>query len=228
MNESISARIRRIITGTANSIVSKIEGLAPEVILEQAIDEVDDALDEVRTEVGRITAQKHHVTKTMSRLNDEHTKLEDQMSVAISEGRKDLIESACGRQVDIEDQLPALENQLADLSQKEKQLNEAVAGLIAKRGEMEDELYAYEQEKKAMAANAAANGEAGVAGGSDALNKADKAEGAFNRTLQKATGVRRGSLRASHKDSAKLMELAELNRKARIEAKMKALEDASE
>ena len=37
MKESISSRIRRIIAGTANSIVEKIEGLAPEAVLKEAI-----------------------------------------------------------------------------------------------------------------------------------------------------------------------------------------------
>ncbi len=42
MNDIISARIRRIIIGTANSIVTKIEGLAPETVLEQAIEVAED------------------------------------------------------------------------------------------------------------------------------------------------------------------------------------------
>ncbi len=116
MKDSISARIRRIITGTANSIVSRIEGLAPETILEQAIDEVDSAIDEVKAELGLVIAQKHHVSKAMSRLNEENVRLEEQILVAMREGRDDLAETAVGRQVDIEDQLPALENQLAHLA----------------------------------------------------------------------------------------------------------------
>ena len=50
--KSISSRIRRIIAGTANSIVEKIEGLAPEAVLKEAIREVDSAIDEVRAEMG--------------------------------------------------------------------------------------------------------------------------------------------------------------------------------
>lgn len=222
MNDTISARIRRIITGTANSIVTKIEGLAPETILEQAIDEVDNALDEIRAELGRVMAQKHHVTKTISKLNEEHHAIEEQVAVAYKEGREDLLETAMARQVDIEDQLPALENQLTALSGQERELNQAITGVIAKRGEMEDELFDYREtmKKQAMSGDQA---DTAASGGGSPLAKAEIAENAFTRVMQNATGVRRGTIRASNEESAKLVELAELNRKAKIETKLQAL-----
>ncbi|MDP0498001.1 MAG: PspA/IM30 family protein, partial [Verrucomicrobiota bacterium JB024] len=130
MNDTISSRIRRIITGTASSIVSKIEGLAPEVVLEQAIAEVDAALDEVKAELGRVTAQKYHVSKAMTKLNEEHSRIEEQTMEAHKQGRKDLVEAAISRQLDIEDQLPALESQLGELGRQEEELNKAIAGLV--------------------------------------------------------------------------------------------------
>lgn len=218
MNDTISSRIRRIITGTAQSIVAKIEGLAPEVILERAIDEVDDAIDAVRAELGKVTAQKHHISKAMSRLNQEHQKLEEQLQVAVSQGRDDLVETALGRQVDIEDQLPTLENQLANQAEQEKELNQSIIGLVAKRNEMEDELFHFRRtQAQSMAAASAANG------GSAAGAASERAERAFTRVLQNTTGVRRESLRTANADSARLVELANLSRRAKIEARMKAL-----
>lgn len=99
MKDTISSRITRIIAGTANSIVSRIEGLAPEAILEQAILEVDGAIDEVRAELGRILVQKHHVTRALGRLNEEHAKLDEQIDEAVKQTRDDLAEVAIGRQV---------------------------------------------------------------------------------------------------------------------------------
>ncbi len=224
MNDSISSRIRRIITGTAQSIVSSIEGLAPEAVLHQAIDEVDGAIDEVRAELGKVVAQKHHVSKTLSRLNQQHGELEGQVATALEHGREDLVEVALGRQVDIEDQMPALEDQLAGLSHQETSLNQAITGLIAKRSEMEDELFHY---TTTQAEATAGNGQGG-AGPSrlDAtLGKADRADRAFSRVLGEATGVRRESLRCKRGEAGKLVELANLNRRARIEAKLKALKD---
>ena len=225
MNDSISSRIRRIITGTAHSIVTTIEGLAPESILSQAIDEVDHAIDEVRAELGKIVAQKHHVTKTMTRLNNEHSNLETQIETALEEQRDDLVETALGRQVDIEDQLPALEDQLGQLSGQEKSLNQAITGLIAKRSEMEDELYHYKQSAAATPTSVEGTPVPGSGRVGDALSLADRADRAFSRVLGDATGIRRETLRSKRGEAGKLVELANLNRRARIEAKLKALRE---
>ncbi len=225
MKDSIASRISRIITGTANSIVSKIEGLAPEAVLEQAISEVDSAIEEVRSELGQITAQKYQVTKTMSRLNQEHAALDDQVTLAHRQGRMDLVESALARQVDIEDQLPALETQLARHSHQEKEHNQAITGLIAKRNEMEDELAEFIASQKA-ARSAVMGGavDGGLAAGS-AVSKAERAENAFSRVIRRTTGINRSALSSSHRESARLVELANLSRSAKIEAKMKALDE---
>lgn len=223
MRDSIASRIGRIITGTANSIVSKIEGLAPEVVLEQAITQVDGVLDEVRSELGNITAQKHHVSKTMARLNNEHAQLEEQVVTAYTQGRKDLVESALARQTDIEDQIPALEAQLARLSSQEREHNEAATGLIAKRNEMEDELQEFIESRKKHALTE--DGTTVPANPDSALWKAEQAENAFSRIIHRTTGINRSALKSNSKESAKLVELANLSRSAKIEAKMKALEE---
>lgn len=222
MNDTISSRIRRIITGTANSIVAKIEGLTPEAILEAAISEVDSAITEVKVELGRITAQKHHVTKAMSKLNDEHSRIDEQMEVAQAQSKRDLLEAGISRQLDIEDQLPALETQLGELAQVENDLNKAISGLVAKRNEMEDELFDFKrsQQVSASGADTSATG----AGRGNALDKAERADKAFGRVLQNATGIRRSSLKASSAETEKLVELARLSKQARIEARLKALE----
>lgn len=227
MKDTISSRIRRIITGTANSIVSKIEGLAPETILEQAIDEVDGAISEVKVELGRITAQKHHVTKTISRLNEEHSRLNEQIPEAGQQNRKDLVEAAISRQIDIEDQLPALENQLIDMGQQEKELNAAIAGLLAKRNEMEDELFDFRQSKQVIspARDSGSIGSPPAPASPEA--KVERAEQAFDRVIRNTSGLRRTIQRSSSQESAKLVELANLNKQARVAARMKQLESES-
>ncbi len=225
MNDSISNRIRRIITGTASSIVTKIEGLAPEAVLAEAIAEVDSALDEVKAELGRVTAQKYHVTKAMAKLNEEHGRITEHMDTAQKDGRKDLLEAAISRQIDIEDQLPALENQLADLGRQEAELNQAIAGLVAKRNEMDDELFEFKQaQQQAVAGADTPTAEHGAPRANQAAAKADRADRAFTRVLQDATGVRRTAIKANSDEAGKLVELAHLNKRARIEARLKALE----
>lgn len=223
MKDSISNRIRRIITGTASSIVSKIEGLAPETVLEQAIAEVDAALDEVKAELGRVTAQKYHVSKAMTKLNEEHSTIEEQLALAHRQGRKDLLEAAVSRQLDIEDQLPALESQLAELGRQEEELNKAITGLVAKRNEMDDELFDFRQSRRQIAATAESSAQGGAPAEGNAAAKAERAERAFTRVLQDSTGVRRVALKAGSEESAQLVELARLNKQARIEARLKSL-----
>lgn len=222
MNEKISQRIRRIITGSANSIVTKIEGLAPEMILEQAINEVDGALDEVRVELGRTTAQKHHVSKAISKLNQEHTQLGEQITTAKGDSRMDLLEAGISRQIDIEDQLAALESQLADLGNEESDLNKAIAGLVAKRNEMEEDLDDFKATQKEAARAAEESG--ATASGETPQLKADRAERAFDRVIRNTSGVSRTRIKGNTAESAKLVELAELNKKARIEARLKSMD----
>lgn len=219
MKETIRSRIGRILTGTANSIIDTIEGLTPETIMEQAIREVDSAVDEIRDELGTITAQKYHVSKTVTKLNSEHSTIEEQVEEAMKEGRDELVQSALSRQVDIEDQLPSLENQSQSLSEQEKELNDAVTGLLAKRRQMEDELLEFKRNKKA----AESAGNISPTGPSGSSNKAEKAENAFSRVLQNETGVRRSDLQTSAEDRKNLAELAKLSKKAKIEAKLQAL-----
>jgi phage shock protein A len=224
MNDSINSRIRRIISGTASSIVSKIEGLAPLVVLEQAIDEVDRAIAEVKVELGRITAQKHHVTRTAVRLNEEHGRIGAQLQEAQKQGREDLVEAAISRQIDIEDQLPVLENQLKDLSEQEQNLNAAILGMLAKRNEMDEELSAFRQSQSQMQGQATSGNGDGISKGS-ASTGMEQAQQAFDRVLSKATGLHSTGRRSTTEESAKLVELDNLNRKARIAARMKELKE---
>lgn len=220
MKDNIASRISRIITGTASSIVTKIEGLTSDAVLEQAINEVDSAIDEVRVEMGSITAQKHNVTKTMTRLNSEHEELDGRAALALEKGREDLVEAALGRQTDIESQLPALEADLLRLNNQEDTHKKALSGLIAKRNEMEDELTEYRH----LVKNSAVAGDSGGgASGPSAIDKAANAEHAFDRILQRTTGIRRSALTASASEASKLAELANLERNTKIQQKLEAL-----
>ena len=52
-----------------------------------------------------------------------------------------------------------------------------------------------------------------------------QAENAFSRVIRRTTGINRAALTSSSKESAKLVELANLSRSAKIESKMKELEE---
>ena len=52
MAENIASRVGRLISGTANMVVDTVENMAPEMVMEEAIREVDRAIDDVRAELG--------------------------------------------------------------------------------------------------------------------------------------------------------------------------------
>ncbi|MDH3763867.1 MAG: PspA/IM30 family protein, partial [Gammaproteobacteria bacterium] len=54
MKENIANRVGRIISGSLNALVDAVENAAPETVMEEAIREIDGAIDEVRTELGRV------------------------------------------------------------------------------------------------------------------------------------------------------------------------------
>nr|WP_320048605.1 hypothetical protein [uncultured Desulfuromonas sp.] len=59
MKESITGRVGRIVSSSMNALMDAIENVAPEMVMEEAIREVDSALDDVRAELGKSLAQKH-------------------------------------------------------------------------------------------------------------------------------------------------------------------------
>ncbi len=52
MKESITGRVGRIVSSSVNALVDAIENVAPAMVMEEAIREVDAVLDEVRAELG--------------------------------------------------------------------------------------------------------------------------------------------------------------------------------
>ena len=71
MSESIGRRVGRLVSGGFNALLNAVENSAPDVIMQQAIREVDEAIDDVRAELGKVIASKHLAS---SRLMDENRK----------------------------------------------------------------------------------------------------------------------------------------------------------
>jgi phage shock protein A len=228
MKEKLTARISRIITGTANSIVDAIEGAAPETVMEQAIRDIDGVIGDVRDELGRVEANKHLLVKSMADLNTKHNTYAEQIETAISESREDLAETAISKQLDIEAQLPVLEQNLQNAKEEEAELNQAVVALQAKKREMEEDLRRFRSSRQAVA---------GIGGndsgrGDKPLHKAERAESAFSRVHERATGIGRHQSSIDTKDASKLAELQELHRRNKIkerleQAKLMKKSDAS-
>ena len=209
MNETITRRVGRLISGSLNAVIDAAENASPLIVMQESIREVESAITEVRHELGKLVVQQH---TTQSRIDSEQNKyqeLTEQISIALKNEREDLAEAAISRQMDIEVQLPVLKKSLENSSKDEEELEGFIAALQAKKREMQEELKHFEKSSRENST-------------SSTQDKISKAESAFNRVM----GMNSPNLRNT--DEVKLAELEELTRKNRIQerlSKMKATQE---
>jgi phage shock protein A len=216
MNESISSRVGRIISGSLNAIVDAVENAAPETVMQESIREIDGAIDEVRIELGKVIAAKHLASNRLMSENQKHTDLAEKLELAVQQGRDDLAEAAISAQLDIEAQLPVLENTISDNNSKEKELEGYIAALKAKKNEMQDELDEYKRLQQEL------NTSDAVAGTSSSpINRqVDKASASFDRVMKNATGLSSRLNNATPASAEKMAELDELAKQNRIQERL--------
>jgi phage shock protein A len=219
MADNIALRVTRIVSGSVHALLDAVEDATPEATMGQAIREVDQVIDEVRTELGRAEAAKHLVTTQLNKLNTENESLAGQIELAMKQNREDLARSGLEKQINIEDQVPVLQKGLAEQQDKGRELEGYITALLAKKREMEQALQEFIAARAGSASPRGASGAAGTGRG-----RVDSAGSAFDRVMARQTGV--SGLSASvTADAAKLKELQDLQRNHRIEerlAKLKA------
>lgn len=146
MKESMGSRVSRLIAGSVNKVIDAVENSAPEMVMEQALREIDRLADDVRAELGKVLAGRHLATKRLMEESRKHEALGEQVELAVAQQREDLAEAAIARQFDIEAQLPILEAAISDAAAKQKELEGYAAALAARRREMDDDLAQYRAE----------------------------------------------------------------------------------
>jgi phage shock protein A len=216
MADSLTARVTRILAGSAHAFLDAVEGVAPEAMMKQAVREIDQILGEVRADLGRVEAAKHLITSHINKLNGENETLAAQVETALAEGHEDLARAGIERQTLIDDQTPVLQRSLADQLDKGRELEGYITALLAKRREMEDSLQSY----LASVAHAAATTTTVGKANHDA--RVDGASSAFDRVLARQTGVA-GLAMPNAGDAQKLKELQDLARRNRIEERLAQL-----
>lgn len=214
MADSLKTRVGRVIAGGVHALLDKIEDLNPHAAMEQAVREADGVIDEVRHELGLVSANRHLAQQQHAKLNRSHEDLRDQIAQALAVSREDLARAAVSRQIDIEAQIPVLETTLADLARQEQELQGFTAALLAKKREMQEALAEF---RKSRAATESA---AQSAGQSNVEQRLGKVADAFDRIYQRQTGLD-GTQRAGTLDqAARLSELEQLVRDNKIAERM--------
>ncbi len=223
MKDSLIGRVGRIISGSFNSLIDAIENAAPETVMSEVIREIDAAIDDVRVELGRVVAKKHLANSRLMEENRKHEDLSEKIELAVKEGRDDLAEAAISQQIDIEAQIPILEATINDCGNNEKELEGYITALQAKKREMREELRQFRESMKETITSSSSISDSGVEVSSDVERKVAKAESAFERIAEKATGIPGGGRTADRQTATKLAELEEIARKNRIQERLAAI-----
>jgi phage shock protein A len=221
MADTLGARVGRIVSGSVHALVDAVEGAMPEAVMQQAMREIDQAVDEVRTELGKTIAARHLSSKRLTEQSSRHEDLTGQIELALEQDREDLAKAAVEQQLDIEAQVPVLEATVAETSARERELEGYVAALQAKRREMEESFQAMiaARARGAEQAGAAAPGQGG--NGPGVARRVDNATGAFNRLMAREGSPGVGGL--DRDQGAKLAELDRLSRQNRVEERLAEL-----
>ena len=222
MTVNLANRVGRIISGGFNMILDAVEDTAPEAVMEEAIREVDGAMEEVRTELGRTIAAKHLANTRLHEENDKHEDLAGKVELAVSEGRDDLAEAAIAQQIDIEAQIPVLERAIAQGSDTERELEGYLSALQARKREMETELTTFRDSRR-QAGQTAADGLPPGDGTSNVDRKVRAASSVFDRVSQRASGVPAGTRAEDLKAAGQLAELQDLARQNRVQERLAAI-----
>lgn len=224
MADPLKTRVGRVIAGSVHALIDRIEDQAPEAMMEQSLREADAVIDEVRHELGLVSANRHLAQQQHAHLNRQHETLAGQIDQALAQGREDLARAAVARQLDIEAQIPVLETTLAEHARQEVELQGYVAALLAKKREMDEALSEF---RKSRAAAAATVSSAAAPGGGAAQQRIAAVTGAFDRLYERHTGIAgaaSGSRGAtSLQQAAQLKELDELVRDNKIAERMAQL-----
>ncbi|MGN6904109.1 PspA/IM30 family protein, partial [Neisseria sp. P0015.S010] len=217
-SETLSRRVGRLVSGGFHALIDAAENLAPEAVMNESIREIENAVDEVRAELGKVLAQKHLAAKKMADESNRHEAIDANLQAAVAAGRDDLAEAGIAEQMDIEARLPVLENTIADCAAQEKELEGFIAALQAKKREMQQQLQDWRAAQQSMGTGKTASGN-----GSD-LNRiardAEKSGNTFDRVMGRQNAVHSSTDAAQ---LAKLKELEDLSRNNRIAERLAAL-----
>lgn len=226
MKETLINRVGRIISGSVHSLMDSVENAAPETVLTEAIREVESAIDDIRQDLGQVVAKKHLAGTKLMEENKRHENLGEKIKIAVGENRDDLAEAAIARQFDIEAQIPVLEATLKDCNNQEKELENYLNALMARRREMNEELIQFRESAKAAGNTTLLEPQSG---GQDSVeSRVNKAETAFDRVIERATGLPGQAGATGRKTAAQLAELEELARKNQIQERLARIKGDAE
>jgi len=217
MSESLVLRVKRLISGSVNGVVDALETANAEVVMREAVREIERATDDVREELARTLTARHHVNRLLEHTKAKLVELSERAKFAVDQARDDLAEAALSRQVDLEGDIPVHEGKIVELTAKQTELEGYVAGLAARKREMESDIAAFVSASEAAARSAGGIGP-GASVATKAERRADQAQQAFDRAMSSPGGAR-----PNRETAAKLHELDRLSRSSQVAERLAGL-----
>jgi phage shock protein A len=214
MTESMLTRVKRIVSANFNEAIDQMEKSQAEIVMKEAIREIDRAVSDIRSEQGKSMAKARQAENQIGMTKKKIEELRGKIELALGEGREDLAKAAIARQIDFESQIPVLGAVISDDSAEQVKFAEYVAALSGRKREMEASLKSFAQAR----ASAQENG-AGADGNVHVMKRADQATETFNRAMQNATGL--GAVNpAADELAAQLNELDKISHSKTIDERL--------
>ena len=213
MSDKLFGRVKRLVSGAVNGGVDALEASMPDATMGEAICEIERTIRDVRDELSAIAKERHIAGRRVQLSKDKIEALQGKVAAALKAGREDLAEAAVERELDLEAQIPVLEETQVDATKRIARLNSYVAALQGRKAEMQVELDAF---KVAQNQDVDFSSVIDGVGQFDRLEeRAESAENAFNRVMTNSTGV--AAIGRSDRDTiAKLVELESIERSNKI------------
>jgi phage shock protein A len=191
--------------------------------MREAVREIERATDDVRDELARTMTMRHQTNRLLEHTKAKLVELSEHAKLAVGQARDDLAEAALSRQLDLEAEIPVQETKLVELATKQAELEGYIAGLAARKREMENDIAAFASASASAARAAGSPGpEASVA--TKAERRADQAQQAFDRAMGSPAA---GSTRPDRETVARLHELDRLSRSSKVAERLANLKSGT-
>lgn len=216
MDESIFARMSRLLSATVEDSVDRLERAGGEAVMREAIREADRAVDQVKAEIEAVMTRRLQAARQQQMLAKRIEELTGKAAFAVEGGREDLAEAALSRQIDFEAQARTLADVQAQARDEEARLEQGLAALKARKAQMADALAAF-----LIARREAARGDGPTRRGASPEKTVDAAEQAFERAMTGAGGV--GFTRTDADTVNRVAEIDGLQKSAAVAERLAAL-----
>jgi phage shock protein A len=217
MAETIFARVSRLLSATVEDTVDRMEQAGGDVVMREAIREADRAIDQVKAQLESTMARRLQASRQQKMLAERAQELTSKARFAVEADRDDLAEAALSRQVDFEAQAKKLELLQSQAREEEQRLEDGLAALSARKRQMEDALSAYLVSRR----EAALGGDGPTRPDRSAEKKVDAAEQAFDRAMAGVGGV--GLARGDADAINRVAEIDGMQKSATVAERLSAL-----